>query len=293
MKKVLKILSLVLSFSILLFSISISVSADTIYENNGIKYTIKNNNEVSVCGCVDGIDSLTIPTNINGRAVVEIAARAFFNNTSISELSLLRAKNLMYIGMFAFKGCTSIKGNINIPSTVIKVETGAFEDCSLLESVKFKSDLTDIPDQCFNNCSNLSSVSLNNKLKNIGSNAFANCQSLKSIIIPKSVSSISSVAFNGCSDLTIKCYRNSYAMQYAIDNGMNYETLDPLLGDVNGDEEITIMDATIIQKKSLGIATAEVVSNYDVVADVNRDGIVNIRDVTLIQMYVAGIITEF
>ena len=89
------------------------------------------------------------------------------------------------------------------------------------------------------------------------------------------------------------CYRNSYACEYAQEKGIRYEILDPLLGDVNGDEEINIIDATIIQKKSLGIATADVVSNYDVVADVNRDGIVNIRDVTLIQMYVAGIITEF
>lgn len=66
---------------------------------------------------------------------------------------------------------------------------------------------------------------------------------------------------------------------------------EALLGDVNGDGEITIVDATIIQKYIVGQTTLD--DETFNVADVNKDGAVTVVDATLIQKFVVKMITEF
>lgn len=66
---------------------------------------------------------------------------------------------------------------------------------------------------------------------------------------------------------------------------------ETLLGDVNGDGEITIVDATIIQKYIVGQTTLD--DETFNVADVNKDGAVTVVDATLIQKFVVKVITEF
>lgn len=64
-----------------------------------------------------------------------------------------------------------------------------------------------------------------------------------------------------------------------------------LYGDVNGDDIISIDDATLIQKYLVGL---EELDKYQLIAaDVDKDGKVTIKDATLIQKLLAGIITEF
>lgn len=66
---------------------------------------------------------------------------------------------------------------------------------------------------------------------------------------------------------------------------------ETLLGDVNGDGEITIVDATILQKYIVGQTTLD--DETLNVADVNKDGAVTVLDATLIQKFVVKGITEF
>lgn len=66
---------------------------------------------------------------------------------------------------------------------------------------------------------------------------------------------------------------------------------EALLGDVNGDGEITIVDATILQKYIVGQTTLD--DETLNVADVNKDGAVTVVDATLIQKFVVKGITEF
>ncbi len=67
--------------------------------------------------------------------------------------------------------------------------------------------------------------------------------------------------------------------------------VDYLTGDVNGDGEITVIDATHIQRHVA--KTKELVGNGLLAADVNKDGEVTIFDATEIQRYVAKIVSEF
>ena len=57
--------------------------------------------------------------------------------------------------------------------------------------------------------------------------AFFGCSTLTIIKIPKNVTSIGYDAFYGCDNLTIKCNKDSHAHQYAIDNDIAYELIEP------------------------------------------------------------------
>ena len=62
----------------------------------------------------------------------------------------------------------------------------------------------------FQNCSGLTSVTIGNGVTSIGNRAFEYCRGLTSVTIPDSVTSISSNAFNGCDNIIRKskgiCY---------------------------------------------------------------------------------------
>ena len=111
------------------------------------------------------------------------------------------------------------------------------------------------------------------------------------IRIPDSVTTINEYAFKDCPNAVIKCYRDSYAQQFAIDNGISYDLINLKLGDVNLDGVININDVTYIQMHDVRLITLGELEKK--AADVNRDGEITIRDATLIQMYLANIITSF
>ena len=75
----------------------------------------------------------------------------------------------------------------------------------------------------------------------------------------------------------------------AVIYGKEEQPTEPagILGDIDGDEEITIVDATLLQRHVAGIAISYTVS--DQIADVDNDGEVTILDVTYIQRWLAGI----
>ena len=95
-----------------------------------------------------------------------------------------------------------------------------------ITSVVIEKNITNIGDYAFYSCSNLSNITIPDSVTSIGNSAFKDCYSLTSVTIPKSVTSIGEGAFDGCETLTIKCYRGSYAEQYAKENNVKYELLD-------------------------------------------------------------------
>jgi hypothetical protein len=58
-----------------------------------------------------------------------------------------------------------------------------------------------------------------------------------------------------------------------------------IYGDVDGDGDVTALDATMIQKR--GIEAEQFTALQDTLADVNQDGRVSILDVTCVQKYLA------
>ena len=77
-------------------------------------------------------------------------------------------------------------------------------------------------------------------------------------------------------------YCNSVSVEY---------NNEPIVGDLNGDNSVDVLDATLVQKHSSG--TADLTEKQLAAADVNSDNNVDILDAIEIQKFAAGKITEF
>lgn len=107
----------------------------------------------------------------------------------------------------------------------------------------------------------------------IGERAFQNCSQLRSVLIPDSVESIAGNAFDGCDDIVIYCAKNSYAEQYATDNGIPF-VLTYILGDTDGNRQVMVSDVSAIQRYLAELEDLEEVQLN--AADTNRDGTTDI-----------------
>ena len=111
-----------------------------------------------------------------------------------------------------FSACKKLK-EVNIPKGVKRIEYGAFEYTESLEKIVLSEGLEEISDRAFDYC------------KAVYSN--------NGILIPKTVKRIGGLVFRipGWAEhaglkAKLKVYKDSYAEQYAKENGIDYETID-------------------------------------------------------------------
>lgn len=78
---------------------------------------------------------------------------------------------------------------------------------------------------------------------------------------------------------------------YTLNTSIEVEVPNIKLGDVDGDGEISILDATVIQRHLAKLTTLS--ETQLLVADTDKDGAVTILDATVIQRFLAKLITEF
>ena len=110
-----------------------------------------------------------------------------------------------------------------VPDGILVIGDDAFSFCNSLTSITLPDGLASIGDFAFSGCYSLTSVTLPDGLTSIGDLAFFYCSSLTSVTLPDSLTSIGYFAFMGCpGDLTLIVSQDSYAHQYAIDNGLSY-----------------------------------------------------------------------
>ena len=93
--------------------------------------------------------------------------------------------NVTSIGVLAFYGCRGLI-SIEIPASVVSIESGAFMNCIGLINVQLSNSLKTIGESAFCNCG-INEISLPNSLNYIGESAFFACTSLKSVIIPPKI----------------------------------------------------------------------------------------------------------
>ncbi|NLB61356.1 MAG: leucine-rich repeat protein [Clostridiales bacterium] len=137
---------------------------------------------------------LVIPAEVKGYPVVVIAADAFFDCNSITEVSL--PNSLWGIGEYAFASCSSLK-KVSMPG-VIEIYGYAFADCANLTDV-IMPKIVLIHYAAFALCYDLKNVFMLN-VKYIDAAAFYGCTALKSVSFLK-VLEIWDCAFYGCSSL--------------------------------------------------------------------------------------------
>lgn len=192
-------------------------------------------------------EALEIPAEIDGLPVIEIAAKAFENNTTLKSITL--PDTLLKIGDHAFSGCTGLE-SITIPASVAILGKEVFLNCSSITSINFNAtnmqdvnpyanpfsnvgtldtgitftigaDVTRFPSYLFYGyCPNIKEIIFapSSKCTTIGENAFWGCASLTSIAIPASVTSMTANPFMQCPMLTTITVDSANPKYYAIGN---------------------------------------------------------------------------
>ena len=77
----------------------------------------------------------------------------------------------------------------------------------------------------FEYCVRLKSIVIPDSVTSMGKWVFLGCTSLEKILIPESVTNIDEKAFLNCNRVTIYGYSDSYAENYAYENGINFNVI--------------------------------------------------------------------
>lgn len=213
-----------------------------------------------------------------------IGIMAFSGCESLSDIDIDTVEALSTISFSAFSGCSALQ-SVTIPDTVTSLGDNAFCNCSSLSEIKLSASLTAIPEYAFYNCA-LGFVGVPDGVAEISECAFAENTSLEAVEIPRSCVTISDDAFQNCPNVSIGCYANSAAYDYAVERELDYYLIDVVLGDATGDRVIDVNDVTAIQRSAAMFGNLDGV--YLTAADTNLDGTVDIIDATVLQKYIAG-----
>lgn len=215
----------------------VNLVLDPTVENNGITYSVIAIGEYAFQFCTS-LESIEIPNSVKS-----IEMLSFANCTSLKNIKI--PNSVRKIGNSAFSSCTSLE-YIEIPNSVKTIEQSAFGYCTSLKSIKIPNSVTSIEYFTFGSCTSLENVEIPNSIKTIGQAAFHTCTALQTLKIPESVTSIGDYVFFNCSfniaipksvtsigensiptgnNTTIYGSESSYAKQFAINNGNNFEKL--------------------------------------------------------------------
>lgn len=93
-----------------------------------------------------------------------------------------------------------IETQVSIPGNVTVIGPEAFQN-KKLTNVTIPSTVERLERGAFYGCKDLARVTLEEGVRSIGGSAFSNCEKLNSIVIPASVTKIGAGAFSGCSSL--------------------------------------------------------------------------------------------
>lgn len=167
-------------------------------EYEQINYEIADDGHAIITNCFQSAKECTVPEEIDGAPVTEIADSAFSECYFLEKLII--PDSVKIIGRQAFSACSALE-TIKLPSEIKEMRAGTFDSCSALKSVIFPNGLTELPEAAFYECSSLTAVTLPEGLEILGSESFFGCSALSDIALPKSLTTIADYAFQGCTSL--------------------------------------------------------------------------------------------
>jgi hypothetical protein len=275
-----------------------------------IPSTITNIGGSCFSGCTS-LTSLNIPesvTSIGDRAFqyVPCSITVDSNNKNYCDISgVLFTKNRKKL---LFYPCGK-NGPYSIPAGTEEIESFAFSGASL-SAVNIPNTLTKINSYAFEGCNYMEDVSLPQKLTIMMISTFSGCSHLKTINIPASVTKIESWVFKGCGSLekvtsymttpctlasdafkdanmeaTLYVPRGSKTTYKTTDNWKKFSNIEEfdapdepevVQGDADGDGTVDVNDVTMTVSYILNESPVNFVF---AAADVTSDGVIDIADV--------------
>ncbi len=191
-----KFLLLALFLILICTSYAFAENAESIeYECSDFRYTLCGDGTAEITRYVGEAQELEVPAELDGNCVISV-------------------------GQEAFAHCYSLT-TIWIPEGVTEIGDRAFYGCESLVNIFMHSGVTRIGNEAFYGCGSIFSILIPDSVTEIGSGAFSMCYNLVGITIPDSVTKIGDDIFNNC-NAVMEVGHDSYAEQYAIDNGIRY-----------------------------------------------------------------------
>ena len=193
-----------------------------------------------------GLTSVSVPDGVQ-----KIGYQAFNGCAGLTEVFL--PDSVTDIGGSTFFGCEKLE-TVKLPESITLISNSMFTSCKALRAVTIPESVTRIDPRAFLGCSSLTEIVIPEGVTNIGFQAFALCSNLKEIKLPDSLTYIDRSAFSLCPDLTISANDDSYAENYADQNGFAFSNLQA--GEFT-DVSLTLSDDLGINFFVSGVTDAE------------------------------------
>ena len=185
------------------------------------EYDILDDGTVEVLSYLGSATSVTIPSQINGRAVTLIGPYSFRDNSVLKSVTI--PDGITTIGYGAFYNCNKL-AVVNIPNSVTSIEFEAFYGCISYKNIKIPDTVTNIENSAFYNTGLYFNddkwddgvLYIGNHLikadcidgdyeiregtLTIADNAFEDCEDLESVTFPDSVRNVCA-AFTNCTGI--------------------------------------------------------------------------------------------
>ncbi len=262
----------------------------------------KNLESISIGGSVKSISRYAfyrcvgLKTAVIGNSVTSIGNSAFYQCSDLTSVTI--GNSVTKIDKYTFEDCDNLK-NVTLGNSIYGIAAGAFYDCDNLESIVLPDSVQIIADKAFSDCISLSSVNIPEAVTDIGEKAFYNCPSLKNVTVPDSATNIDTKAFgyyyNNEFGITMRVpgFRlygsvNSEAQRYTKAYGFQFERAIAMVGDADGDCQVTVMDVSEVQRtlSKVNTITEEDITEY---VDIDQNNVINIIDATYILRSIANI----
>lgn len=214
------------------------------------------------------------------QCVYSVDSYAFADCVNLSEVKF--SDGLVNIGDGAFRGCKALR-NVKTPVTLSYIGQSSFSGCTSLQGAAVRGDDVTVSYNAFKGCNSLAYVLLSDGVSAVFDNAFDSCKSLEGVSFSSKTTEIAATALSGSNKAVVCCEENSAAQKIFSDRSVN-----TMIGDVDSNRSLNIMDATLIQFFIAYLTTFN--GTQTASADFNFDGEINIYDAYLVQTKAAGLI---
>lgn len=137
--------------------------------------------------------NVVIPSEINGKPVVSLNMRSFFQCENITSVYI--PDSVTRLGSSDFSSCINLE-RVRLSANLEVLENLSFYACKKLKNIELPSGLKKIDSGVFEKCTSLQEIELPDSLTSLNLFAFAGCKSLKRLEIPQFVERLTSHALN-------------------------------------------------------------------------------------------------